>query len=298
MILYKLTNKINGKIYIGQSVSTLNVRWSQHIHSALKKNSKQVICAAIRKYGPDVFDRKILSRCNTMEEMNHREKYYIKLFSSLVPVGYNIDDGGKNKKMHETTKEKLSKAMMGKKRGPHTEEHKKNLSMAHKGRKYPDRNISKETRQKISIANSGPNNCMFGKNHTEETKKKISESKKGTQAGENNPFFGKKHTDESKSKISKSRVGRFGGENNPQFGLRGELSPNFGKKRSEISRQNLSRGQDKFKIKVLCINNGVIYQSISQAANALSISKAGITKVLKNKTPAVKGLIFKKVEKK
>jgi group I intron endonuclease len=297
MIIYILTNKINGKIYIGQTVSTLNVRWSQHVHEALKTDSDRVIAKAIRKYGPDEFNRKILARCNTMEEMNHREKYYIKLFGSLVPVGYNIDDGGKNKRMHEITKQKLSKARMGKKLGPHTEEHKKNLSIAHKGRKYPNRVDSEETKKKRSLATSGSNNPNFGKKWTEEMKKKASEIKKGTGVGADNPFFGKKHTVESRTKISKSRIGKYSGENNPQFGLRGELSPNFDRKATEEAKQNMSRGQDKVKIKILCINNGVIYESMSQAAKALSVSMAGIRKVLKNKTPAVKGLVFKKVEK-
>ena len=295
MIVYKITNKINGKIYIGQTVSTLSTRWSQHVNNALKGKASMVISKAIKKYGPDSFERKVLVRCNSIEEMNHRETYYIGIFRSTIPVGYNVDSGGKNKRTHESTKEKLSKAKMGKKKGPHSEQHRKRLSEAHKGRVYPNRVLSEETRNKMSMANSGSNNGMFGKKHTEKTRNKISELNKGKHIGEKNPFFGKKHTEETKEKISKSRMGKYSGCNNPQFGLIGELSPNFGRKATIAAKKNMSRGQDRVKIKVLCINNAVIYDSITQAARSLSISTAGIRKVLNNKTNSVKGFTFKKV---
>ena len=52
---------------------------------------------------------------------------------------------------------------------------------------------------------SGENNPFYGKHHTEETKKKISEARKGKTQGENHPFYGKHHSQESLNKISQSR---------------------------------------------------------------------------------------------
>src|SRR5271166_6524834 len=92
MIVYKITNKINGKAYIGQTTQPMELRWLDHC----KKG--HALYNAIKKYGKEAFELRILAKCNTMEEMNHREVYYIKLFNTLAPNGYNLKNGGNNKK--------------------------------------------------------------------------------------------------------------------------------------------------------------------------------------------------------
>ena len=57
---------------------------------------------------------------------------------------------------------------------------------------------------------SGENNPFYGKRHTEESKRKISEARKGKASGENHPFYGKHHTEESLDKMSKNRLGKCG----------------------------------------------------------------------------------------
>lgn len=200
MLIYKIINKVSGTIYIGQTQNSLERRWSSHISLANKNNRKTPLLDAIKSYGKDNFDIKVLVHCDSIEQMNHREIYYIKLFNSLVPNGYNLDSGGKNKIMHQSTKDKLSKARTGKKMGPHSKEHREKLSKIHSGRKYPNRIVSEETRIKLSVATSGENNSMFGKNHTETTKKKCSEVNTG-----NTYWLGRKHSEESKNKLSKSK---------------------------------------------------------------------------------------------
>jgi len=106
MIVYLITNKINGKRYVGQTVQLLNVRWSKHCHVS-NANKGMLIVHAIQKYGRDSFEIKVLSKCSSLEEMNYRERYYIKLLKTSSPNGYNILPGGLNSLHTEETKKKI-----------------------------------------------------------------------------------------------------------------------------------------------------------------------------------------------
>lgn len=110
-IIYKLTCKINGKPYIGQTKFTLKKRFGKHITDAFGKGNRQyAIHAALRKYGPENFVPTIIARCDTLEEANHREKYYIKIFKTLAPNGYNLNPGGNNSSPSEETLKRMSEA--------------------------------------------------------------------------------------------------------------------------------------------------------------------------------------------
>lgn len=69
---------------------------------------------AIRKHGKKNFSIKTLAKCNSLEELNHREQYYIRLFDTLYPNGYNLRPGGDNSMPSDSTKKKMSKAKIGK----------------------------------------------------------------------------------------------------------------------------------------------------------------------------------------
>lgn len=106
MIIYKIQNKINGKIYIGQTVRTLKERIEEH-----KRNKKSKISKAIKKYGINNFDIQVIDEVNTIEELNQKEIYYIKKYNS-INNGYNLCDGGNNTKGYKHTeqaKEKMKK---------------------------------------------------------------------------------------------------------------------------------------------------------------------------------------------
>lgn len=112
MIIYKITNNINGKIYIGQTVQTLKRRFTAH---ATKKSSISAITSAIQKYGRDNFSYITLAEYNTLTDLNEAEKYYIYLYNSLAPNGYNLRTGGGNYAVCDITRKRLSDSHKGQK---------------------------------------------------------------------------------------------------------------------------------------------------------------------------------------
>lgn len=93
--IYKITNKINGKIYIGQTIHSANRRFYQHIYNAennLFKNS--ALYGAINKYGKNNFYIETIEDNIPTELLDKKEIYYINEYDSIVPSGYNISIGG------------------------------------------------------------------------------------------------------------------------------------------------------------------------------------------------------------
>jgi group I intron endonuclease len=217
MYIYKIVNLLNNKIYIGQQ---------QHINKYYY-GSGLLIKKAIKKYGKNNFIKEIICECNSREDLDEKEKYYIKLYNSTdKTVGYNLSEGGslggplnkghihstKSKnKMSDSQKKRIQKNghnMIGFK---HSSESIKKMSKAKKG-KYTGKNNpmygkhhTEESKRKMGVPRYGKNNPMYGNHHTKETKLKI--SKKIT--GKLNPFFGKNHSDATKYKISKSMIGKI-----------------------------------------------------------------------------------------
>ena len=97
--VYKITNKINNKSYIGSSIR-VEKRWAQHKNVAFNQNDTQYnypLYKAFRKYGYENFKYEVLiDKINDIEALNQFEIYFIKLFNTQRPNGYNIEPGGKN----------------------------------------------------------------------------------------------------------------------------------------------------------------------------------------------------------
>lgn len=93
--IYKITNKINNKIYIGQSID-IKERWKQHFYKAYNEKElgyNSAIHQAFRKYGYENFSFEVIELCEK-EELDAKEIYWIKTLNSLTPNGYNILSGG------------------------------------------------------------------------------------------------------------------------------------------------------------------------------------------------------------
>ncbi|WP_405286429.1 GIY-YIG nuclease family protein [Methanobrevibacter sp.] len=87
--IYMLTNKLNGKSYIGASVNITN-RWYAHKNKA--RNAR--IAKLVTNVGKENFSFSVLEEC-PLDELDDKEKYYIDLYDTLVPNGYNVHHGGK-----------------------------------------------------------------------------------------------------------------------------------------------------------------------------------------------------------
>lgn len=99
--IYKITNDVNDKIYIGQTITTIKERLAQHKSSGTLGNSHLVISRAINKYGFRAFHMQEIEKhsCNTLEDLHKkldkREIYFISEYNTKVPNGYNVSDGGR-----------------------------------------------------------------------------------------------------------------------------------------------------------------------------------------------------------
>ena len=99
--VYKFTNTITNKIYIGQTRQTLNKRRRCHIDKANQKEGwKSDLHKDIIKYGQDKFVIKLLEECGE-DEVDEIESKWIKELNSLEPNGYNLQSGGKNSKLSD-----------------------------------------------------------------------------------------------------------------------------------------------------------------------------------------------------
>ena len=110
-VIYCYTNKITGKKYVGQTCTSLDER-------AGRNGSGYQMCTmfwrAIQKYGWENFSVEVFEEGLTLEEANEREEYWIEELNTIVPNGYNLQPGGGNHKVHESSRQKMSENRKGK----------------------------------------------------------------------------------------------------------------------------------------------------------------------------------------
>jgi len=274
MIIYKTTNLINQKFYVGKDV---------HNNPNYYGSGKR-LKLAIQKYGIENFKKEILDICETLEHLNDREKFWIRELNA-VNEGYNISLGGDGgdtisnnprkfeigKKISESnkgkfvgkiiskeTKEKISKSLKGKFVGDKNPNYGKKHSDETKDKirkRAIGRIVSDETRKKISIKNKG----KVGNFWTDEMKKRLSKIRK-----ENNPFKGKTHTEKVRKLLSKIN-------SKPK-------SKEHKRKISETLKGNKPGNMRKV------IVDGVEYESLSFAAREIGIP----TSTMKNRLKSTK----------
>ncbi len=192
MIIYKTTNLINGKIYVGKACG------SRVTNNYL--GSGKLYRRAEKKYGKENFKRITIDIAENRKEQCLKEIFWIDFYDARNPaVGYNITEGGdggatrRGMKNSEETNRKIGEAnviaLTGRKL---SDEHKQNIRKNHKG--MLGKHLSEETKQKISILKkelykNPENNPMFGQKRSEETKRKQSiTNSDGRNKGQNNPM--------------------------------------------------------------------------------------------------------------
>lgn len=175
--LYRITNQLNSKIYIGQSAKP-EYRWYQHkSHSAEGSDHKQYLHNSMAKYGVENFVFEIIVTCRTQEDANEIEAILIEQYNSRdKQFGYNIKPGGNNAPHAEETIEKIRKATINQiaTKGHPAQGTKRSAEQIQnliKARQEHPVEYTEELRQKMSEAH-------IGIKDSEETKQRKSDSAK------------------------------------------------------------------------------------------------------------------------
>lgn len=121
-VIYKFTNLINNKIYIGQTRKQFRERLAQHVWQI--NNNPSYFHKALAKYGLSNFDITILETCENPEDLNGLEIYWIDYYKSNDPSnGYNLTSGGSsilynhvNKKHEEKEETRIKRSQSAKKK--------------------------------------------------------------------------------------------------------------------------------------------------------------------------------------
>ncbi len=224
-IIYKVTNKINGKVYIGQTTQSFKKRKYNHLYAAktdkYSNKCRDYFHKALTKYGFENFVWCVLEVCDSKHNLDLAEQWYIRYYKSFVGFissnGYNLTMGGNGNSgliFSDEHRMKLSKSRKGRKL---SEEHKQKIRDNAKtnpnfGNK--DRKMSDEAKEKLR-------KCNLGKKHSQETKRKMSIS----QTIRTNYRKGWKHTKQAKEKMSISTSGKL----NPMYGIPCPHTGKFGK---------------------------------------------------------------------
>lgn len=176
-VVYKITNLINNKCYIGKDSKGIDCRYKSHIR-LLKRNkhSNTHLQKSWNKYGEENWKYTILENSSSVDVLNEMETYFIKEFcSNYADSGYNKTTGGEENIFSEESRRKISQ---------------------NNSRYWKNKKFTQEHREKLSNSKKGSIAWNKGKQLSDSHKKHLSENHADF-SGKNHPFFGKHHTDES-----------------------------------------------------------------------------------------------------
>lgn len=290
----EISGKDNDMVYVGITSWKPEKRW-QNGRGYYKQS---YFYNAIKKYGWDNFKHEILFEDLTKEEAEQKEIELIAEYqSNNRNFGYNIANGGNCVgTVSEETKQKISKANMGNQYGKGnvlSDEHKRKISKAMKGnqhtkgRKMPEHVMqiliqsrqNEVVRKKISIAN-------IGKRHSEDTKRKLSESHKGLGAKrvvcvETMAIYNSIKEASEQLNLKGHHIGSCcNGDRQTCGGYHWCFEDDYNE---EKVKELLIPKVNKHCMPVLCVETNKKYDSIQDAASAIGISKTGITEFLKGR---------------
>ena len=208
MIIYKTTNLITGKFYVGKDSKNL----PNYLGSGVLLN------AAIKKYGRDNFIKEILESVHNIEELDSREIYWInKLNSTDRHTGYNLTNGGTGGDTYSKNPNYDNIISKLKKRR-HTEETKKKISANNWQHTNPGprtgSNWGEDQRKKMENYWKNNPHPSIGKTHTEASKQKMREKRLGkkcseeTKAKMREKAIGRKASEETRAKLREKRLGK------------------------------------------------------------------------------------------
>ena len=165
--IYVITNTVNGKQYVGQTIKTITQRWSEHCSQAsAPRRARTALPAAIRKYGADVFTIEAiyeLIATSMQPDLDAAEAIFIELFQTMAPDGYNLVHGGRGGARSAEAREHMSLAKQNQsqetrakisanRRGKiHSPDARARMSASQR-RRFERDGVSSATRQRLSVA--------------------------------------------------------------------------------------------------------------------------------------------------
>lgn len=221
MLVYKIINLTNEKVYIGKTIDLANRKKKHRYH--YQKGTNRYLYDAMRKYGITHFKYEVIEYCDSESEMNEREIFWISNYNSNnKKFGYNMTTGGDGGDVYSSLpparqKEmgrRISEANTGRKVSSET---RKKIGDAHRGK-----TLRPETKAKIRKtliekgckpplnSYSGDDHPMWGQTHTEEVKQHLRELREGKTYNE---IYGEEKASKIRTKLSNS----FRMENNPNY---------------------------------------------------------------------------------
>jgi len=229
MIVYKVTNIINNKMYVGMTTVNLKRRKSQHLYTC-RSSGTAYLSKAIRDFGKDSFKFEEIDTAKTLDELIEKERVWIKKLNTLHPNGYNFLDGME-----------LGSGLA------------RNRCVAIRCRDLNKIfNSISEASLELNIDSSNIWYCCKGKTDA---------------AG--GLFF--EYIDENKrNKAEEFRI-----------------------KRKDKAKESFRVMGIKERKSIVCVNTGVIYDSVKKASSELSIDASQIVRVCKGKNKHAKGMVFK-----
>lgn len=267
-IIYRIVNRINGKLYVGQTVQSLKARWKEHRNDV--KRYDYPIYRAIRKYGIENFYPEQLDTANDQEELDLKEIYYSEYYNTMKPNGYNLKIGNGQGYLSEETKRKMSEAKTGEKHWKFekiiTEQERQRLISIR------PKFWSEEAKERASILAQGEKNRFFGKHHKKEVLDKLSTPILCVETGI------------VYSSIAEACRVLMLHDSNVQNVISGKRKHTGGFTFKSL-RENISnKGIVK---KIECVETGIIYESISALARNLGIHRNRLTRNIK------KGMVYR-----
>lgn len=251
-IIYLITNKITNKEYVGQTTSTLKHRFNRHC----AESACPYLHRAIKKYGRENFNFKTVDSANSKAELNEKEIFYINLFGTLAPNGYNLTKGG------DSIRSDL-----------------------------PGRILTTEEREKISKTLK-----LFFTNPENRKNSMISQKKRKVVICHQTGLIYPSIKDAArKLGLTKSKIlDQLNGKSKHTKGYTFSLYED-GKIINVIPRIKTTEHSVKKKA-ILCHQNGNVYSSIAEAAKEFDVDRESICRVLRGTRKSFRGMTFSYME--
>jgi len=219
--LYKITNQVNRKVYIGQA-KNYNQRWRQHKQESKREQPRMIINRAMKKHGIDNFTFEIIASCKTLDDANEIETILVMQYESHISSnkGYNVSNGGSNAPKTEVWRQQMRDYWAN----PAWKDNViKSINIASQARTPEERAATaKLLSEKLQGRHLSPDTeFKTGHQHSPESLQKISDSLTGKTYPERQ---GVPLKQETKDKLSKALKGR------PAWnkGTKGIIKPNSG----------------------------------------------------------------------